>query len=107
MLDLYVQSALLSAIGGGIFSVCANILLPFFDIPRIAIRETMIFMSTLAIIFWTTWMMPQVVLLTLRGLDLTIILILTAMFMAFLLGMLSTTLVIGRYKGANGGEKDG
>jgi hypothetical protein len=101
MIDLLYVEAAIFVLGGGImFALALDNLIPFFGVIKIPIKGALIMMSSVASLFWSTWLFPMGVLLLLLGRPLFIVGVLTVLYVIFLLSALTTTYFIGKKKGA-------
>jgi hypothetical protein len=97
---LYIEAAVFVLGGGIMFALALDNLIPFFGVAKIPIRSALVMMSSIASLFWSTWLFPMGVLLLLLGRPLFIVGLLTVLFVIFLLSALITTYLIGKRKGA-------
>lgn len=91
-LDFYIASAGLSIFGGVLHAISVEWLLPPF---RLTTKDQAIGSLSLALLFWSTWMLPQAVLLASTNRPLFVIAVLTVMFLFYLLGVGLATLLLG------------
>ena len=98
--SVYLQSAALSFLGGIVFALSSELLVPSFDIPRLTIRKTVVAIVSVAALFWSTWMIPQVILLASTNRPAWVIILLTGMFFFYIVGLVVTTWALGKRKGS-------
>src|SRR5688572_8747528 len=98
---IYLEAAIFVLIGGIIFSLALDNLIPFFGTARLPIRGTMIIIASVGSLFWSTWLFPMGILLMLLGRPVFIVIVLTILYFVFLVALLATTYFIGRFKGAS------
>jgi hypothetical protein len=97
---LYIEAAVFVFAGGIMFALALDNLIPFFGYAKIPIRAALIMMSSVASLFWSTWLFPMGVLLLLIGRPLFIVGLLTVLYVIFLFSALATTYLIGKRRGA-------
>lgn len=95
-MDILPFAALMALFGGLLFGVVIAKTLPYLGIPKIGTALTMKAGVLIAFLFWSTWIMPQVVLLAILSRPLTITLILTGIFIIHVAGVVVSTYLIGK-----------
>ena len=95
---LYLQAAIFVTVGGSVFALAIDNLLPFFEATLLTVRQRVIAFISTAVIFWATWLMPMGVLLLVTGRSIEVIIILSILFFLFIISALVSFWVISRVK---------
>lgn len=94
-----LQAAIFVLFGGAVFAIAVENLIPFFGLPKVDIRRTMIAMGSIATLFWSTWLFPMGVLLLILDRPIWIVIVLSFLFAVFVASTLITTVALGKFKG--------
>lgn len=99
IIELMTLASFVAFIGGTIFGVVSEAALPFFNIPAVPIRPTMLVLTVVSLMFWTTWILPLAVLLLILAQPITITILLTIVFAFWIAGVLISTFILGKIHG--------
>ena len=99
--NLLVQAAIFIMAGVGFFAVALDNLLPFFGVPRVPFKNMAIVITSLASLFWSTWLFPMGILLLVLQRPLIIVFMLTLLFVVFNLTTLATTYLLSKLRTHN------
>lgn len=95
-MDIIPYSALFAFFGGIMFAAVLARFMPHSRIPKVGTVWTIKLMALTAFLFWSTWIIPQVVLLYIMARPLTVTLLLTLIFALFMLGAVIATYIVGK-----------
>ncbi len=95
---LYVQAGIFVIVGGTIFALAVDNLLPFFEATLLSAKQRVVAFLATAILFWATWLMPMGILLVVTGRSTEIIVILSILFALWVASSLGFFWFISRVK---------
>lgn len=95
---LYLQAGIFVTVGGFIFALTIDNLLPFFEATLLTVKQRLIAYFATAMLFWATWLMPMGVLLLITGRSLEIIVILSVLFWVWVFSSIGFFWVISKVK---------
>lgn len=104
-IELLAQISFLSALGGMVFALVVNNILPFFGIPKVSIKRAAAVIATIATVFWTSWIIPisGLMIVTNNGGGFMVTAILSGLFIIFIVTATITTYLLGKKAGAPNG----
>ncbi len=95
-MDILPYAAALAVFGGILFGIVIATILPYIGVPRVGTALTVKTGVTISTLFWSTWIIPQVILLVVLARPLTITLILTMIYLLYIAGVMLSTYIMGK-----------